>query len=62
MTKQTKEIKKVEVTPEEQAMKVLQEAEQKRQDVCSKELEAVLQKYGYSLAIKYDFKLVPIQK
>ena len=62
MTKQIKEIKKTEVTPEEQAMKVLQEAEQKKQNVCSKELEAVLQKYGYSLSIKYDFRLVPIQK
>lgn len=46
----------------EEAKKIVMEEEQKRQEVCIAEVDAVLKKHGYRLQITSNYILVPNQQ
>ena len=59
MIKTAKKVPIVKLT-EEEATKILQEAEQKKFDACNKELAEVLAKHGYQISVQAQPILIPI--
>lgn len=48
------------LTPEEEAVKILQEAQEKKMRACEEELVQVLQKHGFALDVQYQISLKPL--
>ena len=47
---------------EEEAQKILMEANQKKIDACAKEINAILEKHGFEMRFNTQIILVPRQK